>query len=134
MKHLTDLGRIIFAIPFLIFGINHFFNWEMLALLYNTFIPIGVYTNIIVGLALIAVAISIIIKKFVRLSCLLLAGLLFIFILTIHIPQLFFNIAPENMDFKFVHILAMTNLLKDFALMGGAILIAGIYPKENNIV
>lgn len=130
MKTITDYGRILFAIPFAIFGINHFFNWEMLALMYNSFIPLGVFTNFIVGVALMAAAISIVFKKNIRLSCISLAVLLFLFIVSIHLPQLFFDVTPDNMDDKFAKILAANNMIKDIALMGGALMIVGLYPKE----
>ena len=132
MKMLTQAGRIIFAIPFAVFGINHFINSEPLAGLYNTFIPLVPFTNFLVGVALLVAAISIILNKYVRLSCLLLAALLLIFILSIHIPQLFFNYAPETMKKDFGKMLILTNLLKDFALMGSALLIAGLSATEKS--
>ena len=70
---------------------------------------------------LIVASISIITKKFVKFSTLMLAILLFIFILTIHIPHLL-----NNTD-KTVTIIA---LLKDISLMGGSLMIAGIYSEE----
>lgn len=130
MQKITDIGRILFAIPFAIFGINHFLNWEMLALMYNSFIPMGVFTNFIVGVALIAAAVSIIFKKNIRLSCISLAILLFIFIVSIHIPQLFFDVKPNKLDSNFASILAANNMIKDIALMGGALMIVGLYPPE----
>lgn len=117
MKMITKLGRIIFAIPFAIFGINHFINSEPLAGLYNTFIPLVPFTNFLVGAALLAVAVSIVLNRYVKLSCLLLAALLLIFILSIHIPQFFFNYAPETIKNEFGRMLIFTNLLKDIALM-----------------
>ena len=78
---------------------------------------------IITGLALIAACISIIIKKFVRLSCLLLALLLLIFIVSIHIPMLF--------D-KSMATMALIELFKDTSLLGGSLLIAGIYGEKKD--
>jgi putative oxidoreductase len=132
MKNMTDIGRIIFAIPFAVFGINHFFNLEILAGLYTTFIPIWGFTIILTGLAMIGVALSIVFKKYIMLSCLILAGMLLIFIVTIHIPQLFFNVTPDPSDIKLTKILSLTNLLKDMSLMGAALMIAGLYPKSIN--
>jgi putative oxidoreductase len=132
MTKFTNTGRIIFAIPFAIFGINQFINYNLLALLYTTFIPIGPFTNVIIGVALIAASISIIINKYVRISCLLLAALLLIFIVTIHLPQLLFHYVPSKLDPDFAQILIITNLLKDLGLMGGALMIAGLSPTNNN--
>jgi putative oxidoreductase len=126
MKIFNIIGRVIFAIPFAVFGINHFINSDSLAGLYNTFIPLLPFTNFIVGVALLAAAVSIILNRYVRLSCLLLAALLFIFIITIHVPQLFYNYAPEVLKNDFGKMLIITNLLKDVALMGASIIIASL--------
>jgi len=53
--------------------------------------------------------------------CYILAGLLFIFIITIHIPGLF---GPDKTSSHLLEVHVM-NLLKDLALLGGALLIAG---------
>src|SRR5665647_867094 len=89
MKKITTIGRILFAIPFAIFGINHFFMTDYYLGMLTSFIPLGAYTIILTGIMLIVASISIISKKFVKFSTIMLAILLFIFIITIHIPHLF---------------------------------------------
>jgi putative oxidoreductase len=121
MKSMTTIGRILFAIPFAIFGINHFLMTDYYVGMLTSFIPLGAYTIILTGIMLIAASISIILKKFVKISTILLAILLFIFILTIHIPHLM-----TEAD-KTVTLIA---LLKDISLMGGSLMIAGIYSEE----
>ncbi len=121
MKKMTTIGRILFAIPFAIFGINHFLMTDYYLGVLTSFIPLGAYTIILTGIMLIAASISIISKKFVKLSTILLAVLLFIFIITIHIPHLL-----HDTD-KSITIIA---LLKDVSLMGGSLMIAGIYSEE----
>jgi putative oxidoreductase len=135
MKYLTTIGRILFALPFGILGLNHFLMKSYYLGMISTFIPGGGYTIIITGLALIAACISIMAKKYIQLSCLLLALLLFIFILTIHVPGLFntTEITVLSMQTK-VSTLAFIELLKDTALMGGALMIAGIYREEKAAV
>ncbi|MFP4025984.1 MAG: DoxX family protein [Thiohalospira sp.] len=123
MKNLTTIGRVLFAIPFAIFGLNHFLMVDFFIGMLNSFILGSSFTIILTGIALIAASISIIIKKYIKLSCILLAFLLFIFIVTIHIPKLFDEATS---------ITAMVSLLKDTALMGSALFIAGIYRKEEN--
>jgi putative oxidoreductase len=56
-------------------------------------------------------------------ACWLLAILLGLFILTIHIPNI---IAFEDDEMQF----AIMQLIKDTSLMGGALMIAGIYKDE----
>lgn len=121
MKKITNIGRILFAIPFALFGINHLLMTDYYLGILTSFIPLGAYTIILTGILLIAASISIITKKFVKFSTIMLAILLFIFIITIHIPHLF------NETDKTVTIIA---LLKDISLMGGSIMIAGIYSEE----
>jgi putative oxidoreductase len=121
MKKITTIGRILFAIPFALFGINHFLMTDYYLGMLTSFIPLGAYTIILTGIMLIAASISIITKKFVRFATIMLAVLLFIFIVTIHIPHLF-----TETD-KTVTLIA---LLKDISLMGGSLMIAGIYTEE----
>ncbi len=122
MKNITSVGRILFALPFAIFGINHFIMLDYYLGLITSFIPLGAYTIILTGLMLIAVSISIIVKKFIKISTIILAILLGLFILTIHIPHLI------NGHEQTVTLIA---LLKDISLMGGSLMIAGIYSEEN---
>lgn len=121
MKKITTLGRILFAIPFALFGINHFLMTDYYLGVLTSFIPLGAYTIILTGIMLIAASISIITEKFVKFSTILLAVLLFIFIVTIHIPHLFIDTD------KTATIIA---LLKDISLMGGSLMIAGIYSEK----
>lgn len=123
MKNLTTIGRILFALPFAMFGLNHFLMIDYYTGMLTSFIPGSSFTILLTGIALIAASISMIIKKYIKLSCILLAILLFIFILTIHIPQLF-DVSTKMR--------ALVELLKDTSLMGGALMIAGIYQKEEN--
>jgi putative oxidoreductase len=121
MKKITTIGRILFAIPFAVFGINHFLMTDYYLGMLTSFIPLGPYTIILTGIMLIAASISIITKKFIKQSTLLLALLLFIFIVTIHIPHLF------NGTDRTATLIA---LFKDISLMGGSMMIAGIYSEK----
>ena len=122
MKKITTLGRILFAVPFAVFGINHFLMTNYYLGMLTSFIPLGAYTIILTGIMLIAASISIITKKFIKQATLLLAFLLLIFILTIHIPHLF------NGSDKTATLIA---LFKDISLMGGSMMIAGIYSEQD---
>jgi putative oxidoreductase len=121
MKNLATVGRILFALPFAVFGINHFLMLDYYMGMLTSFVPLGGYTIILTGLIMIGVSISIITKKFIRLSTLILAGLLFVFIVTIHIPHLL-----DGSDRTPI----LIALLKDISLMGGSLMIAG-YSQEN---
>jgi uncharacterized membrane protein len=117
------IGRILFALPFGVIGLNHFLMYDYYSGMVTSFIPGGGFTVLLTGFCLIAASVSILARKFVSVSCILLAALLLIFILTIHIPQLF-DVATSKA--------ALMQLLKDTALMGGAMMIAGIYKEEKS--
>jgi uncharacterized membrane protein YphA (DoxX/SURF4 family) len=87
----------------------------------TSFVPQGAYTIILVGIMLIAASVSIISKKYVRLSTIMLACLLFIFIITIHIPHLIHDVDRTT---------TIITLLKDISLMGGSLMIAGFYSDD----
>jgi uncharacterized membrane protein len=118
MKNMTTFGRILFGIPFILFGINHFLMTDYYVGMLTSFIPGGAYTIILVGIVMIAAGISIIARKYVVISTITLACLLLVFIATIHIPHLI------NDEVRTTTIIA---LLKDISLIGGSLMIAGIY-------
>jgi len=120
MKKLGIIGRILFALPFAVMGLNHFLMTDIFSGMMSTFIPGGGFTILLTGAMLIIGSVSILLDKNVRLACYWLAGLLFLFIVTIHIPNLF----TANWN------LALIELLKDTALLGGAIVIASNYGTE----
>ncbi len=121
MKTLTGpASRIIFAIPFGIFGIMHFMNADMMAGMVPGFIPGGVLWVYVVGLALVAASGAIIAGRMAKEAALGLAALMAIFILTMWIPQLIADMSNS---------MAMMSLLKDMGLMGGALFIAGSYDE-----
>ena len=125
MKNLTTIGRILYAIPFALFGINHFLMLDYYLGMLTSFVPLGPYTIILTGIMLIVASISIITKILVKFSTLMLSALLLVFILTIHLPHLF-----ADAD-KTVTIIA---LLKDISLMGGSLMISGIYSEEEKML
>ena len=117
MKRLTTtVARYVFAIPFGIFGLFHFLNASQMAGMVP--IPGGVIWVYLTGVALLAACISIIIQKYTRWACLLLALLLIIFVLTIHLPGVL-DAATRDAS--------MPSLLKDTALAGGALILANNY-------
>jgi len=128
MKNLALLGRILFALPFGIMGLNHFLMTNVFLGMMSTFIPGGAYTILLTGALLIVASICIIINYNIKLVCYCLAGLLFLFIVTIHIPGLY-DTDPNKVQ------TALIELLKDTGLMGGAIMIGLYYDalKEMSI-
>jgi putative oxidoreductase len=123
MKKLTMTGRFLFAIPFAIFGINHFLMLDYYMGMLTSFImPLGVYTVFLTGLLMIGISISIMTRWYVKQAAYVLAGLLFLFIVTIHIPHL---LTEED---KTIYLIT---LLKDISLMGGSLMIAGVCGEKS---
>ena len=121
MNTLSIIGRILYALPFLVFGINHFVMFDYYMGVLSSFIPMGGYLIILTGFIMIGASLSIIFKKFIQITSLTLAAMLFIFIMAIHIPNLF---NEQN------HIVGLISLLKDASLMGAALLVAGVSKEK----
>ncbi len=113
MEALTNnTARILFALPFGIFGINHFMFRSKLIGIVPPWIPGDTVWVYLTGAAFIAACVFIIGKlKYAHIWALIVGFMLVVFIFSIHIPGLF-NI----MSFQE----SLTNLLKDISLVGGA--------------
>lgn len=115
------VARIIFAVPFAIFGFFHFMNAGAMA----GMLPGWPFSELLIyftGLCLIAAAIAIVFNKYARLASLLLALMLLIIVLFVHMPGLG---DPDMMQ------RSMSAMLKDISLLGGALMVAGIL--DNNV-
>ena len=122
MKNIRTIGRILLALPFVIFGINHFIMKDIFIGMLSSFLPNSAYTIFITGAIMIISGIAIMIGKEVLLFCYILAGLLILFVLTIHIPHLI-----ENANDVHLSLFAM---LKDIGLLGGLLVIISLYKEE----
>lgn len=110
--NISKIGKYLYAIPMVIFGLFHFLNASAMAGMVP--IPGGVFWIYLTGLSLILAGISILIQKLDEWSSFLLAILLLVFVVTIHLPGV---LAGGDMAQMY-----MTNLLKDLALAGGALI------------
>lgn len=115
MKNLNNIGRIFLALPFVIFGINHFIMYDVFIGMLSSFIPNSVYLIFPSGAIMIISGIAIIINKQVLLFCYILAGLLIVFILAIHIPSMIEHTEKNH--------LVWFAFLKDIGLLGGLLMI-----------
>ena len=113
---LQATGRILFATPFVIFGLVHFMQGGAMAGVVPGWVPGGVFWVYATGAANLAAGAALAANRYVRPTALALVAMLSVFILTVHLPGLF---AEGQMQ------MAMTSLLKDLGLAGGALLIAG---------
>ena len=116
----SKVARVLFALPFAIFGLFHFLNASAMAGMVP--VPGGVFWIYFTGAALIAGSIGIITGILGRLAALGLSALLVTFIFGIHLPGLS---NPEMQQG------AMMGLLKDVSLLGGALTWAGLLGKRS---
>lgn len=110
--------RVMFALPFLIFGFFHFLNADKMQGYVPSYFGSGIVWIYITGLAFILAAIALIINKYAKPAGYLLGLMLLVFIVTIHIPGV---IRGDQMS--------MQAFLKDFALMSAAMFIADFSAK-----
>ena len=110
--NISKIGKYLFAIPMVIFGLFHFLSANAMAAMVP--IPGGVFWIYLTGLSFILAGVSIIIQKLDVWASFFLAVLLLVFVLTIHLPGV---LAGGEMVQMY-----MTNLLKDLALAGGSLI------------
>lgn len=104
--------RVIFAIPFAVFGVMHLMSADKMQGMVPPYVPGGIIWVYITGVLLILGALGLILNKSAQIAGYILGALLLIFVLTIHLPKLLEGDQS-----------AMGTLLKDIALMGAALFI-----------
>ena len=118
MEALPKVGRFLFALPLGVFGLMHFMRTDALAGMVP--IPGGAIWVYIVGLALLAATVSILSGKHAVLATRLLGLMLLIFGVSMHL------VAVIGGDQA-----AMSNVLKDTSLAGGAFILSGVMASES---
>jgi len=112
------VGRIIFGLVMIVFGLFHFMSGADMAGFALPGWPVAIILVYVSGAALIAAGIAIVLKVKAKLASLLLALLLFIIIISVHVPSM---IAGNEM--------AMSAILKDLGLAGGALVLASVFEN-----
>ena len=120
MNSITSLGKYLFAIPMLVFGVFHFISANEMAGMAPFGGSIIIYLT---GACLILFAVSVLIGKYDKLAAVLLALLMILFITLIHMKG---AMSSDQM--------ATVSLLKDMALAGGALMYAHSCAKDNSII
>lgn len=120
---MSRISIVLLALVMAVFGVYHFVSPQNLVAYVPSFLPnAGNLWVYIPGTAFILAAIAFITNKMVKLAGYLLAVLLFIFVLTIHLPN-FVNGGSSEM-----RQLSLINLLKDTAIAAFAMHIAANSP------
>ena len=125
VNSILNLGKWVFAVPFAVFGFMHIMNANQMAGMVPAYFSGGSLWVYLTGFAQLAFATSVVIGKYDKLAAVLCALMLLIFILTLHLPSL------SNMEMSK---LAMTNMLKDLGLIGGAMMYGSRFANDNSVV
>lgn len=121
MENLIKLGRIFFAIPMVVFGFQYIGLGKYQGGLppVPPWAPGGAVGAYLIGLVLIASGVSIISRKYARLSALVIGVLFLLCVLILHLPH--FSAVLHNGNDR-------TRALEPLALSGAALALAAILP------
>jgi uncharacterized membrane protein len=115
---ISRVAIVILAIVLTAYGIYHFLKPANLVNYIPSFLPGGDVWFYIVGIAFILAAIALLTHRQVKLASYLLAALLFLFALTIHLPNYLHSGDLEMKQLSYI------NFLKDLAIAAFALYIA----------
>ena len=110
-----------FAAPLAVFGTQHLIVAQFVMLMVPAWMPFRLFWAYFVGVALIAAAVSIVTRKQVWLSAPLQAGMIFLFVVMIHVPNAVKT--PESRLF-------WTLAFREMAFASGAVLLAAIGARK----
>lgn len=127
MNAFLSLGRWLFPVPFLVFGLFHFLSAQAMAeYVVPSYMPAKVVWVYLTGAALIAAAVSMYLGKFDKLASTLLAVFLLLLVLMIHLPgAMSGGEGAQN---------SMSMLLKDLGLAAAAMIYANYVAKDRSVV
>ena len=128
MKQYHIISRVsiyLLSLVMIVYGIFHFLNPHDLLVYIPSFLPGGILWAYFVGASFVLVGIAFITNNLVKLAGYLLAALLFVFVLTVHLPN-YLNSGNKEMQS-----MALINILKDTAIAAFALHIAaGAYKQH----
>lgn len=123
LDKLIALASVFVAAPLATFAGEHLAGPRFLMELVPHYMPARLFWAYFVGVALLAAALSLSLKKYVRLSAPLLAAMFFLFVLMMDIPATIAH--PHNRQF-------WTLALRETAFGGGALALTGLMMLKNN--
>jgi len=123
LDKLIALAYVFVAAPLAVFAGEHLAGARFLMAGVPSWMPARLFWAYFVGFALLAAALSISVKKYVRWSAPLLAAMFFLFVLMMDIPATIAQ--PHNRLF-------WTLALRETAFGGGALALTGLMMRQNN--
>jgi uncharacterized membrane protein len=121
LDKILAFGPLFFAMPMGVFGADHMVDAAEIAPLVPSWMPWHLFWTYLVGVALIAAALSIILNRYSKLAAILLGSMLLLFVVLLHVHNL---VATHGAR------LFWAILLRDTAFSGGAFALAGSLSKR----
>ena len=119
----TPLGRVLFGISMVIFGIQHFMYAPFVHTLMPPWIPVRPFWTYFTGIALMSAGVAITTGVLGRLAASLLGLMVFVFFLLVHVPQVVAAPADPHQ---------WTYLSQAFTFSGIAFLIASLFAESRS--
>jgi uncharacterized membrane protein len=89
LDRLLLLGPVFLAAPMAVFGMDHFFEAQAVSRIVPSWMPWHMFWTYFVGVALICAAVSIVVKRYVKLAAFMLGIMFVLFEVLMHIPNIF---------------------------------------------
>ncbi|MBK8555681.1 MAG: DoxX family protein [Lewinellaceae bacterium] len=127
MNAFNNLGRLIFPITFIVFGLFHFMNANVMAdYVVPAYMPAKVILVYLTGAGLVLGGLSMYLGKYDKLGATLLALFMLLVVLMVHLPGAMGGGEGAQTS--------MSMLLKDLGLMGGCMMYAHYVAKDRSII
>ena len=124
------LGGVFVAAPLAVFGAEHLAAPRFIMAAVPAWMPARLFWTYFVGIALVAAALSLTAKKYVRLSTALLAVMFFLFVLMIHVP----NVVARVHERLFWSIACRDTVFGAGPLALAGALVAGTAARRSNLL
>jgi hypothetical protein len=123
LENFIPLGNIFFSITIICFGIDHFLYAEGISTLVPNWIPVHIFWTYFAGAALVISGIAIILKVQLKINAILLALMIFLWLIVLHIPRAFDDPYSRKGN-------EVSSVFEAFGFSGIAYLIAVGYSKR----
>lgn len=126
LEKLLPYGRIFFSIMLIGYGIDHYLYTELVSTMVPLWIPNNIFWTYLAGTALIAAGVAIILNFRLKLTGILLATMLLLWMLIIHLP----NVISHHFKIEDIEV---SRVLVTFGFAGIALLLAFSNKKNNKL-
>lgn len=120
LDKVMPFGRLFYTVPMAVFGAQHFTATRFIVFIVPAWIPAHRFWVLLVGTALLAAALAIMVNRLAPLAAALLGIMLLLFVALIHIPNVVANPGDR---------IAWAVALRDISFSGGAFAFAGAHAK-----